>query len=334
VGARGSVAFRVRENGNSWKEVRKNGGQAPSELSIPVTAGSTLQLGVDPLDGNPYDHADWGDAHLVCGDAGAAGSGGSAGSGIAGSGGAGSGAAGSGGAGSGGSVYHRRVYLSDLPTTGTPENGWGPFERDRSNGEQPAGDGRSLVIAGTLYPKGLGVHANGRLQFTAPAGCSTFKAKVGIDDEVGARGSVVFAVYYGASQPWTSAEKHGGEAPTELTVPVNQPVITLEVRAGAGNPYDHADWADAFFECAVDGNADDPSTPGYDGEGVACGSAVCLGEDVCLDRQRSWCGPVPGRPGYQECDGPEDCAGSAAACVTSSRGIFCGEPITACEAVF
>ncbi len=31
------------------------------------------------------------------------------------------------------------VAVSTLPTTGTPVNGWGPFERDRSNGEAGAG---------------------------------------------------------------------------------------------------------------------------------------------------------------------------------------------------
>ena len=51
------------------------------------------------------------------------------------------------------------TYLSDLPFVGTPTNGWGPVERDRSNGEQGAADGAPLKIRGTTYAKGLGVHS-------------------------------------------------------------------------------------------------------------------------------------------------------------------------------
>ena len=35
-------------------------------------------------------------------------------------------------------------------------NGWGPVEKDRSNGEQPAGDGLPLTLAGVVYPEGPG----------------------------------------------------------------------------------------------------------------------------------------------------------------------------------
>src|SRR5262249_6254676 len=50
------------------------------------------------------------------------------------------------------------TYLSDLAWTSVT-NGWGPAERDMSNGEQAAGDGRTLSLRGTTYAKGLGVHA-------------------------------------------------------------------------------------------------------------------------------------------------------------------------------
>jgi len=38
------------------------------------------------------------------------------------------------------------AFLSDLPYT-VSANGWGPVEKDRSNGEQPAGDGLPLTLA-------------------------------------------------------------------------------------------------------------------------------------------------------------------------------------------
>ena len=50
------------------------------------------------------------------------------------------------------------TYLSDLTPT-SAANGWGPYEKDMSNGEQAAGDGGPLTIRGVVYAKGLGVHA-------------------------------------------------------------------------------------------------------------------------------------------------------------------------------
>src|SRR4030095_6410355 len=49
------------------------------------------------------------------------------------------------------------LYLSDLPML-RAKNGWGPIERDKSNGEQAAGDGRTITLNGSTYAKGLGVH--------------------------------------------------------------------------------------------------------------------------------------------------------------------------------
>ena len=80
-------------------------------------------------------------------------------------------------------------------------NGWGPFEPDRSNGEQGAADGGPLTLNGTVFAKGLGVHAASDLRYTVPAGCTTFTASVGLDDEVGSNGSVIFQVYLDGTAP-------------------------------------------------------------------------------------------------------------------------------------
>jgi alpha-galactosidase len=40
--------------------------------------------------------------------------------------------------------------LSDLSST-SDVDGWGPVERDRSNGEQAPGDGKVLTIGGATY---------------------------------------------------------------------------------------------------------------------------------------------------------------------------------------
>ena len=51
------------------------------------------------------------------------------------------------------------TYLSDSLTPTTTTNGWGPVEKDMSNGEQAAGDGHPITLRGAVYAKGLGAHA-------------------------------------------------------------------------------------------------------------------------------------------------------------------------------
>ena len=95
-------------------------------------------------------------------------------------------------------------YLSDLPFT-LATNGWGPVERDRSNGEQGASDGGQITLNGVTYAKGLGVHALSDVRVTVPADCTRFVSSIGIDDESGANGSVQFEVYTGATLRFQSA---------------------------------------------------------------------------------------------------------------------------------
>ena len=52
-------------------------------------------------------------------------------------------------------------YLSDLTWT-SATNGWGPVEKDKSNGEQAAGDGRTITLNTVTFAKGLGAHAERR----------------------------------------------------------------------------------------------------------------------------------------------------------------------------
>ena len=80
-------------------------------------------------------------------------------------------------------------YLSDLDIL-YATNGWGPLERDQSNGEAAAGDGRTLSIGGKTYQKGLGMHpAAGErdwaeAEYLLGGKCSSFSAEVGLDDEI------------------------------------------------------------------------------------------------------------------------------------------------------
>jgi hypothetical protein len=144
------------------------------------------------------------------------------------------------------------VYVSDLQTVGTPVNGFGPFERDTSNGESVAGDGLPITINGLVYAKGLGVHAPSDLSFSVPAGCTQFKATVGIDDEVtDGAASVTFEVWNStATRLYQSPVKTAADPGTAVTVDLTG-ITTLRLRAlpGASDAFDHGDWADAMLIC-------------------------------------------------------------------------------------
>ena len=139
------------------------------------------------------------------------------------------------------------AYLSDMEPVGTPLNGWGPYERDRSNAEQAPGDGRPLTLNGAVYPKGLGVHANSQLEYDLGGRFKTFEAVVGVDDEVGNNGSVVFEVWADGARLYQSGVLRGPQAGVPVSVDVaGRQRLRLVVANGGDNiNYDHADWADA-----------------------------------------------------------------------------------------
>jgi alpha-galactosidase len=143
------------------------------------------------------------------------------------------------------------TFVSDM-TWQASTNGWGPAERDRSNGEQAAGDGRTLQIGTTTYGKGIGVHAAGTIDVSLGGRCSTFTADVGVDAEVGTNGSVTFSVQGDGTTLTTTAVLRGGQAPQRLSVDVTgRSTLRLTVGNGGDNiNFDHADWADAQLTCA------------------------------------------------------------------------------------
>jgi hypothetical protein len=142
-------------------------------------------------------------------------------------------------------------YVSDLPFL-IATNGWGPVERDQSNGENAAGDGHPMTIGGVVYAKGLGVHPSGDAGFYLAGRCTTFSAVVGVDDEVGDSGSVRFHVLVDGAEVWSSAVLTGAGAGVPVSVPVSggQQVDLVVDDGGDGNGLDHADWADARVTCS------------------------------------------------------------------------------------
>jgi len=140
--------------------------------------------------------------------------------------------------------------VSDLPFL-SETNGYGPVERDRSNGEAAGGDGNPLTIRGEVYAKGLGMHAPGEVTIWTGGACSRFSAQVGIDDEVTQSGSVDFQVLGDGRPLAASGVRRSADPAATLTADLTG-VRILTLRAtdgGDGKNFDHADWADARLSC-------------------------------------------------------------------------------------
>ncbi len=137
------------------------------------------------------------------------------------------------------------VYVSDLPFV-EAINGWGPPERDMSNGENAGGDGHTIIVGETSYAKGLGVHALSRVTVDLPAGCTTFKATVGLDAEDRA-GNVQFAVLTDEVEKWRSVTITGNTVDQAEVDVTGAARVTLFVDPLGSNGHDHSDWANARF---------------------------------------------------------------------------------------
>jgi alpha-galactosidase len=141
-----------------------------------------------------------------------------------------------------------RTALSDQ-TWVYAENYWGPLERNMSNGEKAAGDGKPLTVAGTVYAKGLGGHAPGMVGFYLDSQCSRLTTSVGIDDEVGANGQVHFEVWGdGAKLAEADATGAGGAVPLTASL-TGVEVLELRMDPGESADFDHADWLTPELTC-------------------------------------------------------------------------------------
>ncbi|MFD0717341.1 NPCBM/NEW2 domain-containing protein [Paenibacillus sp. GCM10027626] len=138
------------------------------------------------------------------------------------------------------------TYLSDLNWLEST-NGWGPVEKDRSNGESGLGDGNIITIDGTTYEKGLGVHAESAISYYIGGTFSKFIADVGLDDEVGDNGSVTFQVWADGNMVYESEVLNGSSPAKHIDVDITGAKILKLVVTNGGdhNAYDHADWGGA-----------------------------------------------------------------------------------------
>ncbi len=142
------------------------------------------------------------------------------------------------------------VFLSDTCDIGGSTNAWGPVEQNLSNGEDAERDGGPITIDDVVYDKGLGMHAPAEIGYRLGSACTSFRATVGLDDEIRDAGSVVFEVYGDDMLLYQSSTLTGadGGVPVEVDVSgINE--LRLVVSDDGGNGSDHADWAEARVDC-------------------------------------------------------------------------------------
>jgi lysophospholipase L1-like esterase len=218
VGGNGSVNFQVYLDNAAtpvYDSGRMTGSSATKQVAVDVSGATSMKLVVTNADdGAAYDHADWANARLLAGTQQPP-------------------------------PPPTNAYVSDLPFTVTA-NGWGPPEKDRSNGETGASDGHTITLNGTTYAKGLGVHASSDLSFNLNGQYNYFFSDVGIDDEVSG-GSVVFQVWADGVKVYDSGTMNANSQTKSLVVSVAgvKQLRLVVTDAGDGNAFDHADWAGA-----------------------------------------------------------------------------------------
>lgn len=174
-------------------------------------------------------------------------------------------------------------FLSDQPWT-YMANEEGPVERNSSNGGPGAGDGRTLELNGAGYLRGFGGHAPSSIEFRPHAACSAFTADIGVDDEVGSLGSVIFQVWGDGERLYESGVMTGSTATERVNVDIiGLRSVRLQLVAVDSTTDDHGDWADARVTCPEGPGPNQPPQASFTASAVT----VRPGEFVAFDASSS-----------------------------------------------
>jgi alpha-galactosidase len=136
------------------------------------------------------------------------------------------------------------VWLDELDLS-TATQGYGMPSKNKSL------DGKPLTIAGNTFERGFGSHSESSLTVLLEGKAISFKAQVGIDDEVkGHDPAAEFVVIGDGKKLWTSGiMRLGNEAkPCSVDLTGVKKLELLVTDGGNGNYYDHVDWVDAKFQ--------------------------------------------------------------------------------------
>ena len=108
-----------------------------------------------------------------------------------------------------------------------------------------------LTIGTATYDRGIGAHAPSRVVIDLEQPCSLFLADVGLDEEVGDRGSVEFRVLGDGEMLVSSGVLRGPQisAPIAADLSGVEQLELIVTPGGDGRSYDHADWGDARLSC-------------------------------------------------------------------------------------
>jgi alpha-galactosidase len=125
--------------------------------------------------------------------------------------------------------------------------GFGAMTNNKSIGGNP------ITLEGVVYTNGIGTHAIGGNEYNLGGVCSRFHAVIGVDDEVGNNGSVIFQVLADGTKIYDSGIMTGGTLARTLDLDITGVRrLTLGVTdtgndvSGNRNSNDHSDWANAW----------------------------------------------------------------------------------------
>jgi alpha-galactosidase len=120
-------------------------------------------------------------------------------------------------------------FLSDLQRA-YGYVGWGTLATNRSISGNP------LTLNGQTYASGLGAHACSGVEYFLGGQASRFQADIGVDDEVGTNGSVVFLVYADGKKIFSSGVMVGGGPHQTVDLDIsgqNRVLVQPQPRMGA-----------------------------------------------------------------------------------------------------
>lgn len=135
----------------------------------------------------------------------------------------------------------KAIYLSQLaPTAVNEKTILTPQQRYRANNNC---QGNPLSVGGTLYAWGLGVHANSSLTFDIGGTWAKFESVVGLDDQAGKGGSVVFQLLGDGKELYKSPVVRSSAPAPPIAVAIKG-VKTLTLVVDATDDLDLGDLAD------------------------------------------------------------------------------------------
>lgn len=117
--------------------------------------------------------------------------------------------------------------------------GWGKIQKNKSIDKHP------ITLDKNVYSKGIGTHADSEIIYNLNGEYSRFTCVVGIDDETGDYGSVIFSVYGDGELLFDSGIIKGTDNSQNVDIDISG-VNELKLMVnGAGDNinHDHADWA-------------------------------------------------------------------------------------------